>query len=113
MHDSHSRQPVECRHLAPRDARPLAEREASTTRENSPQIRSLNLRHLAGKLKCSPPVFVLAAKTRARGGIGRRARLRALCPQGRAGSTPVGPSLWKKPFGHPKGFFVLWPPDLP
>src|SRR6187401_2031763 len=29
---------------------------------------------------------------RARGGIGRRARLRALCPQGRAGSTPVGPT---------------------
>ena len=28
----------------------------------------------------------------ARGGIGRRARLRALCPQGRAGSTPVGPT---------------------
>src|SRR5690606_23668462 len=33
-----------------------------------------------------------AGTPRARGGIGRRARLRALCPQGRAGSTPVGPT---------------------
>lgn len=35
----------------------------------------------------------LGRSIRARGGIGRRACLRGMCPQGRAGSTPVGPII--------------------
>ena len=59
------------------------------------QLR-LNARRSRGKLACSRPRSRAAGSPRrsirARGGIGRRARLRALCPQGRAGSTPVGPT---------------------
>src|SRR3954447_1253391 len=71
--------------------------------------------HIRGKMhnRSRAAGSLPAVDARARGGIGRRARLRALCPQGRAGSTPVGPSLKEKPFGHPKGFFISCLTGLP
>ncbi len=88
MHDRHSRQ--------------LAHIQVANL---PPGVRSLNPRHPPGKLACSQQVFPSAAETRARGGIGRRARLRALCPQGRAGSTPVGPSFMQKALRPSEGLF--------
>jgi hypothetical protein len=55
---------------------------------------------MAGKLGYSwVAANYWSCHARARGGIGRRARLRALCPQGRAGSTPVGPT-WSRAEGQ-------------
>src|SRR5579862_4246911 len=38
------------------------------------------------------PASTLASRTRASGGIGRRAGFRFLCPQGRGGSSPPSPT---------------------